>query len=94
MVAGRHPDRLAWAAGGRRLGPERPAAERQRRAFEGRDRGHRLMRLVDHDDAEREFAYDRASHIGTLDNAWDAAKARHWIVVSMKQDWKRIFAFE
>jgi hypothetical protein len=52
------------------------------------------MRLVDHDDAKREFAYDRASHIGTLDNAWDAAKARHWIVVSMKQDWKRIFAFE
>jgi hypothetical protein len=56
--------------------------------------GRRLMLLVHHDDAAREFAYDRASHIGTLDKAWDEAKARHWIVVSLKQDWKRIFAFE
>jgi hypothetical protein len=56
--------------------------------------GRRLMLLVHHDDAAREFAYDRQSHIGKLDKAWDEAKARHWIVVSMKHDWKRIFAFE
>jgi phosphoglycolate phosphatase-like HAD superfamily hydrolase len=56
--------------------------------------GRRLMLLVHHDDAAREFAYDRQSHIGKLDKAWDEAKARQWIVVSMKNDWKRIFAFE
>jgi phosphoglycolate phosphatase-like HAD superfamily hydrolase len=56
--------------------------------------GRRLMLLVHHDDAAREFAYDRTSKVGKLDKAWDEAKARNWIVVSMKQDWKRIFAFE
>ena len=56
--------------------------------------GARLMMLVHHDDAEREFAYDRESHIGKLDKAWDEAKAKGWIVVSMKSDWKRIFSFE
>jgi hypothetical protein len=56
--------------------------------------GRRLMLLVHHDDDVREFAYDRASHIGKLDKAWDEAQTRHWIVVSMKNDWKRIFAFE
>jgi phosphoglycolate phosphatase-like HAD superfamily hydrolase len=56
--------------------------------------GQRLMLLVHHDDAEREFAYDRKSNIGKLDKAWDEAKTRNWIVVSMKSDWKRIFAFE
>jgi phosphoglycolate phosphatase-like HAD superfamily hydrolase len=56
--------------------------------------GKRLMLIVHHDDAEREFAYDRQSHIGNLDKAWDEAKAKGWIVVSMKSDWKRIFSFE
>jgi phosphoglycolate phosphatase-like HAD superfamily hydrolase len=56
--------------------------------------GRRLMLLVHHDDAAREFAYDRASKIGKLDKAWNEAQARHWLVVSMKNDWKRIFAFE
>jgi phosphoglycolate phosphatase-like HAD superfamily hydrolase len=56
--------------------------------------GRRLMLIVHHDDAEREFAYDRASHIGKLDKALDEAKAKNWLVVSMKSDWKRIFAFE
>jgi phosphoglycolate phosphatase-like HAD superfamily hydrolase len=55
--------------------------------------GPRLMLLVHHDDAEREFAYDRTSHIGTLDKAWDEAAVKGWTVVSMKNDWKRIFAF-
>jgi len=56
--------------------------------------GKRLALLVHHDDGEREFAYDRDSHIGKLDKAWDEAKAKDWIVVSMKTDWKRIYAFE
>ena len=56
--------------------------------------GQRLALIVHHDDAEREFAYDRASHIGKLDKAWDEAKANNWIVVSMKSDWKRIFSFD
>ena len=56
--------------------------------------GRRLMVLVHHDDAEREFAYDRQSHVGKLDRAWDEANAAHWIVVSMKSDWNRIFAFQ
>jgi phosphoglycolate phosphatase-like HAD superfamily hydrolase len=50
-----------------------------------------LELLVHHDDAAREFAYDRASKIGTLDKAWDEAIARDWIVVSMKSDWKVVF---
>ena len=54
----------------------------------------RLMLLVHHDDAEREFAYDRQSHVGKLDKAWDEAKAGNWIVVSMKSDWKKVFAFQ
>jgi len=53
--------------------------------------GARFMLLVHHDDAVREFAYDRKSHIGTLDKAWDEANAKGWTVVSMKDDWKTIF---
>jgi phosphoglycolate phosphatase-like HAD superfamily hydrolase len=53
--------------------------------------GARLMLLVHHDDPIREYAYDRQSHVGQLDKAWDQAVAKHWIVVSMKDDWKTIF---
>jgi phosphoglycolate phosphatase-like HAD superfamily hydrolase len=53
--------------------------------------GTRLMLLVHHDDAEREYAYDRESKVGKLDEAWDQAKARGWVVLSMKDDWKRVF---
>jgi len=56
--------------------------------------GRSLVLIVHHDDAEREFAYDRQSHVGKLDKAWDEAKARNWIVVSMKSDWKKIFSFD
>ncbi len=41
--------------------------------------------------SEREWAYDRESHIGRLDRGLDEADARGWIVVSMKDDWRRIF---
>jgi hypothetical protein len=53
--------------------------------------GLRFALIVHHDDAEREFAYDRASYIGGLDKAWDEAKAKGWAVVSMKDDWATIF---
>ena len=56
--------------------------------------GSRFMGLVHHTDAEREWAYDRASHIGKLDKAWDEATAKGWTVVDMKKDWKKVFAFE
>jgi len=53
--------------------------------------GARFGLIVHHDDAEREWAYDRKSEIGRLDKAWDEATAKGWIVVSMKNDWKTIF---
>jgi hypothetical protein len=47
--------------------------------------------IIHHDDAEREYAYDRESHVGRLDKALDAAPAAGWTVVSMKQDWRTMF---
>ena len=38
-----------------------------------------------------EVAYDRQSHIGKLDKAWDEAIANGWPIVSMKDDWKTMF---
>lgn len=46
---------------------------------------------IHHTDAEREFAYDRESHIGKLDKGLDEAMAKSWTVTSMKDDWKTIF---
>jgi hypothetical protein len=57
--------------------------------------GARLMVLVHHDDAEREYAYGPSSKVGTFpDVLMEEAKSKGWIVISMKHDWKRIFAFE
>jgi phosphoglycolate phosphatase-like HAD superfamily hydrolase len=56
--------------------------------------GPRLALLVRHTDADREWAYDRASKIGRLDAALDAAQQRGWTVVDMKRDWRRVFAHE
>ncbi|MHC4787332.1 MAG: HAD family hydrolase [Planctomycetota bacterium] len=53
--------------------------------------GARLMLLVHHTDAQREWAYDRDSHIGRLDKALDEANRRGWTVVDMKEDWKTIY---
>ena len=53
-----------------------------------------LCLYVHHTDAKREWAYDRQSSIGRLDQGLDEAKSRGWTVVSMKDDWKRVFAFE
>jgi hypothetical protein len=61
--------------------------------------GARLAMLVLHDDATREYAYGPAqglpaTKVGTFPQAlYDAAKQQGWVVISMKHDWKRIFAF-
>ena len=49
------------------------------------------MGLVHHTDAEREWAYDRFSHIGKLDEALDEATARGWTVVDMRSNWNTVF---
>ena len=56
--------------------------------------GPSFMGIVRHTDAEREWAYDRKSHIGRLDKALDEATAKGWTVVDMKRDWKKVFPFE
>jgi hypothetical protein len=53
--------------------------------------GRRLGLFVHHTDADREYAYDRKSHVGTLDKALDQADANGWIIVDMKNDWKKVF---
>jgi hypothetical protein len=55
--------------------------------------GPSFMMLVDHTDAEREFDY-RVSPMGTLDKALVEARERGWAVVSMKDDWTRVFAHD
>jgi hypothetical protein len=57
--------------------------------------GARLMMLVHHDDATREYAYGADSKIGTFsDSLMAEAMKQRWTVISMKHDWKRVFAFE
>jgi phosphoglycolate phosphatase-like HAD superfamily hydrolase len=53
--------------------------------------GRRLGLIVHHDDAEREYAYDRESHVGRLARALEAAPQRGWTVVSVKNDWARVY---
>lgn len=53
--------------------------------------GPRFGLIVHHTDAEREYAYDRDSSVGRLDKALDAAPDKGWVVVDMKNDWKRVF---
>jgi hypothetical protein len=50
-----------------------------------------MLLLLHHDDPQREFAYDRESHIGRLAKGLDQARERGWTVVSMKEDWSRVF---
>lgn len=53
--------------------------------------GSRLGLILHHDDTNREYAYDRDSHVGRLARGLDEADKRGWIVVSMKNDWLRVF---
>ena len=62
--------------------------------------GARLAMLVLHDDATREYAYGPAqglpdSRVGTFtQELYEEAKAKGWTVISMKDDWKRLFSFD
>ena len=56
--------------------------------------GARFGLIVHHTDADREYAYDRQSSIGRLDQALDEAKTQGWTVVDMKQDWRQMFPDE
>ncbi|HEX5326994.1 MAG TPA: hypothetical protein VFW75_10040 [Acetobacteraceae bacterium] len=61
--------------------------------------GAQLSMIVLHDDAQREYAYGPAqglpgTKVGTFTQTlFDEAKQRGWTVISMKDDWKRVFAF-
>jgi hypothetical protein len=54
--------------------------------------GARLGMIVHHDDAVREYSYDRDSHVGKLDKGLADYSAAGWTLISMKNDWKVIFA--
>jgi phosphoglycolate phosphatase-like HAD superfamily hydrolase len=60
----------------------------------GAGSGKRFCLYVHHTDAVREWAYDRHSIVGRLDQGLDVARAKGWTVVSMKDDWKTIFPLE
>jgi phosphoglycolate phosphatase-like HAD superfamily hydrolase len=74
--------------------------DRQMLEYTGAGDGARLMMLVLHDDAQREYAYGPArglpdTKVGAFSQALDAeAKKNGWTVISMKNDWKRIFSFD
>jgi hypothetical protein len=57
-------------------------------------KGLSFAMIVHHTDGAREYAYDRQSSFGKLDKALDEAERRNWLVVDMKNDWKKVFAFE
>lgn len=74
--------------------------DREMLEYTGAGAGARLMMLVLHDDAQREYAYGPArglpdTKLGTFTPALDAeAKKNGWTVISMKNDWKRVFPFD
>jgi phosphoserine phosphatase len=74
--------------------------DRQMLEYTGAGAGARLMMLVLHDDAQREYEYGPAqglldTKVGTFtQELYDEAKKSGWTVISMKNDWRRIFAFE
>lgn len=74
--------------------------DRQMLEYTKAGQGSRLAVLLLHDDAKREYAYGPAeglpdTHVGALTQAlYDQAKAEGWLVISMKQDWKQVFAFD
>jgi len=55
--------------------------------------GARLGVIVHHTDAEREWAYDRESNVGRLDEALEEAGEKGWTVVDMKRDWKIVYGY-
>jgi hypothetical protein len=90
LMIGRRP----YAAFGNSTG------DQQMLEYTGAGDGARLMMLVLHDDGKREYAYGPAqglpnSKVGTFTpTLYEEAKKNSWTVISMKNDWKRVFAFE
>ncbi len=85
LMIGRRP----YAAFGNSIG------DKQMLEYTQAGGGGRLMMLVHHDDGKREYAYGPKSKVGTFTDALMAeAKQKGWVVISMKSDWKRIFAWE
>jgi len=76
------------------------AGDREMLEWTGAGAGARLMMLVFHDDAQREYAYGPANGLadtkfGTFpESLMNEAQAKGWVVTSMKNDWKRVFAFD
>src|SRR5215470_19195494 len=74
--------------------------DREMLEYTGGGDGARLMMLVLHDDAQREYAYGPAqglpnTKVGTFTQTlYDEGKKGGWTVISMKNDWKRVFAFD
>ena len=56
--------------------------------------GVHLEMMVHHDDAKREYAYACDTKVGRLCKGLALAKERGWLLISMKNDWARVFAFE
>jgi phosphoserine phosphatase len=56
--------------------------------------GTRFALFVHHDDAEREYAYDRTDKLQKFNQGWDEAVAKGWTVVSIKRDWRVIYPFQ
>ncbi len=54
--------------------------------------GPRLSAIIHHTDADREWAYDRDSHIGRLVRGLDEGPDRNWLIVDMKSEWAEVFA--
>jgi phosphoglycolate phosphatase-like HAD superfamily hydrolase len=90
LMIGRRP----YAAFGNSIG------DRQMLEYTKAGAGARLAMLVLHDDAEREYAYGPAlglpdTKVGTFtQDLYDEAKKQGWAIISMRNDWKRIFAFD
>jgi phosphoserine phosphatase len=59
--------------------------------YVGAGSGTRFCLYVHHDDAEREYAYDRADHLAKLDKGLDESAIKGWTIASMKNDWKTVF---
>ena len=85
LMIGRRP----YAAFGNSIG------DKQMLEYAQAGDGARLMMLVHHDDDKREYAYGPKSKVGTFTDAlMGEAKKKNWTVISMKDDWKQIFAFD
>ena len=68
--------------------------DRQMLQWTAAGEGARVMGLVHHTDAQREWAYDRESPVGRLDKALDEAREKGWTVVDVRQEWRTVFPWE